>query len=283
MPPSEVLPFPQPSLVGGAGIYVTGEESIRLSGFNAATSVQLELRGRFLPSRQRSDEPEPRVMPFARPLALTSDRLVARLVEYLGEGWLLDWHVAVVSGTPKVGQTYAVVDLLRGLTTSSTLISRLGYGYVTANQPLTSFGGAWMSSVDGPGVLRSITGTDPGAGVEISEVVPANVRWALRAFSYVLVTSAVVATRVSTLTIDDGATIYHAASPQSTQTASQTARYSAGPLGFSGSSSDNKFLTAFPAPTILEAGHRIRTATLAKDAGDDYAAPQYLVEEWMVP
>jgi hypothetical protein len=50
-------------------------------------------------------------------------------------------------------------------------------------------------------------GTIPPPGAEISESVPAGVRWLLKTFTFVLVASAAAANRSPILTIDDGATV----------------------------------------------------------------------------
>ena len=58
-------------------------------------------------------------------------------------------------------------------------------------------------NLDGPGTIQSITGTDPSAGNEISQTVPANTIWRLWGMYATLVTDAGVADRRASRYIDD--------------------------------------------------------------------------------
>jgi hypothetical protein len=43
----------------------------------------------------------------------------------------------------------------------------------------------------------------------------------------------------------------------------------------------NQFLLPVPRPLLLREGYRFGTSTSNLQAGDDYSAPQYVVEEWL--
>src|SRR5712692_4630466 len=120
------VPLQTPQLVGGAPIYVTGEESLQLSVFNSATGVTVTLTGRFLPVKQRDDDPNPRPGPFAHTLVPTTNRAATLRTEVLGEGWLLDWSLLVTAGAPLDGQCYAKLALVRGRSGSLQQLSSLG-------------------------------------------------------------------------------------------------------------------------------------------------------------
>lgn len=129
-------------------------------------------------------------------------------------------------------------------------------------------------STNTAGALTITTGTDPAANTECSVTVPAGERWQLCTVQFSLVTSATVATRRVVLTVDNGTTV-HAKFPSNvTQAASLTYAYCfAADLGYAnGTLLDLNVLTGVP-PLILEAGYRIRTATVALDATDNYGAP----------
>lgn len=133
---------------------------------------------------------------------------------------------------------------------------------------------------DGPGTIRSITGTDPAAGAEISETVPADARWRLMGVGLTLVTDATAANREVRLVIDDGTTIIAEIPAGVTQVASETRRYSFG-AGFPrGAGAQSLNVIAPLPPVVLGAGYRVRTLTTNLQAGDNYGAPQLLVEEW---
>lgn len=134
--------------------------------------------------------------------------------------------------------------------------------------------------VIGTGRIRVIVGTNPGAGVEVSETCPAGKRWRLVSMQLTLVTSAAVATRVVTIFIDDGTNTYQRTNGSGAQTASLTFNYCVGDFGVIQGGGSGTQLIPTVCNTILLPGHRIRTSTTALDAADDYAAPVYEVEEW---
>ena len=140
---------------------------------------------------------------------------------------------------------------------------------------------------DGPGSIKSIAGTDPSAGNEISETVPANTVWLVRGISALLITDANAADRRVRATLDDGTTIFYQISSSTNHTASLTVRYAWSPFGAAAvgvvAATDATINIPFPKPTILTAGHRFVTTIGAKQAGDNWGAPQLFVEEWHDP
>ena len=138
-----------------------------------------------------------------------------------------------------------------------------------------------MRSIDGPGVLRSITGTNPAADVEISETVPTNARWRVLAIQFSLVTDANAANREVALTLDDGTTVFARVPSGFTHVASTTIVYSSfhhAPR-FTVAQDTTK---NFPLPRVdLQGSFRLATVTTARQATDNYGAPQLLVEEWI--
>jgi hypothetical protein len=130
------------------------------------------------------------------------------------------------------------------------------------------------------GLIRSITGTDPAANVEISETVPAGMRWVLLAFAATLVTDATVASRTPWLLIDDGVTELANFAAIGITAASGSSRYSWSNKGFQDAGMSNGRFGSSIATLILTAGFRIRTLTASFQAGDNWGAPQYLVEQF---
>jgi len=282
MTDASILPLPTPTLEGVSPLYFTGEESIRLTVFNAAAGVTVSLTGRFLPVRQRADDNEPRVQMFAKTLTPATDRSASTRTEQVGEGWLLDGAVVVTAGTPTDGQCFALVELVRGSQNAFQAVSAIASGYITAKQRLPLVGDKFAGFLDGGGALRSITGSAPGAGLEISETCPTGARWAMIAFEADLVTSAAAANRVPQLTIDDGVNVFFRVSVNQNETASQTWRNSF-QLGVPQTFDGTRFVVTTPlgCDLMIPAGGRIRTVTAGIQAGDAYNAPQYLVREWI--
>ena len=132
------------------------------------------------------------------------------------------------------------------------------------------------------GRIRSITGTNPNAGVEISETVPDRRRWILHSINFQLVTSATVANRTIRFIITDGTNIIFHMIASTTQTASLTHIYYYSNLGTDEIISTGYRTYALP-PIPLMAGYIIKTITPGLENDDNFSAPQLLVEEWTDP
>ena len=255
-------------------VFVTGEDNLRIRSLNAATGVTLSVTGRFWRLDGTIESLAFRHVP-------NTNRTLATTVHTLGAGWLLDVRVIASAGTPIVGQCWALLELVRGFTGAITDLSAIVSGYVTANQPLAWPGSPARGTLDGPGALRSVTGTNPAAGVEISETVPTGARWRLNALASFLTPDATVANRTARLLIDDGTNILWQSEPGGVATAGAAWRYTAG-AGIPRLAGAFDIQTwSLPTDLILLAGWRVRTLTASLQAADDWDAPFLLVEEWI--
>ena len=109
---------------------------------------------------------------------LTPDttRAVNSFLFALTEGFVLS--LCCKSATASVGvETFVSVQIVRSGGSVNQYAEILTQGWVNAQQYLTWPGGVLERSTNGSGVIRSITGTTPGAGAEISEVVPSGAMW----------------------------------------------------------------------------------------------------------
>lgn len=132
------------------------------------------------------------------------------------------------------------------------------------------------------GRIRSITGTDPAAGEEISETVPARRRWKLISLRFDFVTNGTVADRIIYILIDDGTNPLFFIPYSVAQTASQTKAYNLTQQLSAPFAVNNHIFLPLPQLTIGP-GYRIQTSTPSIKTGDNYSAPQLLVEEWIDP
>jgi len=186
----------------------------------------------------------------------------------------------ITTGTVTAGGAWGVFDIVRGLSASQRVVGTLAYDFFTTTDPVMYPGDQTVDPSGGVGNIRSITGSVPAAGAEISEACPVGARWEPVSFTFSLTTSAAVGNRVVALTIDDGANIYFRDSPNVVQAASLTDIYCfaqgqsklAAPFA-------SDVLGNLPARLTMLAGHRIRTVRAAGDVADQYTAPQYLVRE----
>ncbi len=273
---SFVPPIPTLAEYGGAPLYLTGEDNLKLTVFNAAAGVTVALTGRTLPFGST------RPSPFKQLLIPATDRSASTVILPLDDGWLLNAQVVVAAGSPAIGQTFVRVSVIRGITSQADEVLTLFADYVTAKQPASYPDSPIAATTDGAGAVRSITGSLPAAGAEVSEVVPTGARWMLLAFEADLTTAVAVANRVPQLTLDDGANVYARVSVNQNETASQTWRNSY-QQGIPQQADLTRFIitTSIGCELMLGSGHRIRTVTAGIQGADQYAAPQYLVREWI--
>lgn len=255
-------------------LYVADEDRLVISAWNSAASVELAVHGRFL-------VPGVGVVPFHETLVPATDRSVTTRAYGFGEGFLLSLTVHPEAGAPLAGQCFVQAGLGRLVAAAQTLYALAISGYATEAQFLGWPGGKLRPSLDGCGALRSVAGADPAAGVEITETVPTNARWKLHAFRASLVTSATAATRRVHLVIDDGTTTLLDLPAADTQAASLARNYDAAPFGYAPAAIVSEIYIPTPGPLKLLAGWRVRTATDSFQAGDNFGAPQLLVEEWI--
>jgi hypothetical protein len=200
----------------------------------------------------------------------------------LGEGFLLSANISPITALPLDPGTFYVNLLIERDTPEGgfymwVLIADYMDGYHYPTWPF----GRQIFSHEGPGSIRSIVGTTPGAGAEVSETVPSNVRWELIAFRISLVTSAVVATRKPSFTIDDGLNVLLQSDSNAAIAASNNGQATLANVGFANPIVTNAACLAPCPPIMLFAGFRIRTVTSSIDVGDQYASPKYLVRQWV--
>jgi hypothetical protein len=132
--------------------------------------------------------------------------------------------------------------------------------------------------------LRVFTGTNPAAGAEISETVPAGKWWEVITVSVSLV-QGLTQTPQPILVIDDGATtLAEFFGASAAQAASTTCRYTWGahlPLSaIVGAGANGRATAPLPSGLVLPAGSRVRTSTLGIGAATDYGAPVLYVVEY---
>lgn len=253
---------------------LAGEDAIRITSFNSATGVRLVAAGHFA-------TPDGDVRPFVFDHTPNTDRSAATNTFPLGAGTVLNCVLFAGAGAPRRGQCFAIVEIVRGLGSAQTALGLLVQGYVTDTQRRGWPGDNIEFSTSGPGVLRSITGTNPAAGAEISETVPTNARWRVLAVYADLVTGAAVANREGALVLDDGVSQIARVPSGVSHTASLTRGYNWHHYAERYAVVNDRVFTPPIPDLLLPGGGRVRTVTTNLQAADDWTAPQLLVEEWI--
>ena len=216
-------------------------------------------------------------------LPLTINANPATLSLPLGEAWLLSFGITPNAFGGAGTWAFLQVGIARNIQNGVPVNfqSVIWQGYVS---PSTANG--WPNAIakeiwDGAGALRSITGSTPAAGADISEIVPSNRRWNLLAFHATLTTSAAVANRQPLFFLDDGASTFYFGEPLFSIVAALVVHVTATPnIPSQAPLQSFTIFGTLPLPILLKAGYRIHTNTSSIQAGDQWSAPQYIVQEW---
>src|SRR3990167_7180454 len=240
----------------------------------ASVTSQIRVQGLYRATKA------PELTPFSRNVAHTAgDRTseTTTIASYV-QGDVVALSVDAVTAGIKRGTVYVVVQLA-----SYAVTLTVARGYVYEGVPLVLGQFIEPGPGGGEGNIRTVTGTNPAAGVEISEAVPTNAIWRFLSFSAVLVSDANASNRSMYLVADDGTTANRRFFVFNTtaQTASLTRTW----LYFRGNGLANQASAGgvadtdtvisqdnLPDETFVEGG-RIRTITSGILAGDNWAAP----------
>ena len=253
----------------------SGEDSLRVVSFNSLSGVRLKVQGRWLSETGK-------VEAFGHDHVPNSDR-TARTDDYpLGIGAVLNLVIFANAGSPVIGQTFVIVQLIRGSGVAAVVLGTLLQGYVTSRQTLAWPGSPIQSSTDAEPYVRNLVGTDPAAGSEIIETVPSGARWELVSFSAFLTKNAVNGGPMELRKVVS-ADIFWQIVASHTHNAGAVINYifaqglNTASAGVPGNGTSNH---ALPLNTHFVAGDKIQTS-LVNNAGDNWSAPVYTVKEWL--
>ncbi|MBA7480324.1 hypothetical protein ES707_15775 [subsurface metagenome] len=254
--------------------YLRPFERIEIRSWCSVADVVLGIHGLIL-------TPQGIVQEISEVHSPNSDRSEASSLYFMSEGFLLHLQVRIESCALLPGECFVSVHVVRGLAGAGVRVSTLFADYITPLVSPTYPVSGINQSTAGVGAVRSITGTDPAAGVEISEVVPANAKWEILAVRFTLVTLAVAGDRIVHLHLDDGTDTFADICVTTVHAASTTKIYNFANFGSTQLAPTDCLYIPLP-PFLLLEGYRIRTETEAIAIDDDFSAPQLLVQEWLV-
>jgi len=253
----------------------TGEDNFQLESWNSAAGVTVAVHGRmWLPNEG--------IRPFSFAHTPRTDRTLASEFLFTGEGYLLNLAVFASTGTPRVGQTFISLHVVRGMGNAVYRLATVVQGYVTRSQELAFPGSPVVTSEEGGGVIRTITGTDPAANVNWAETVPTGARWHVLGVSARLVTAAGGSNRQGLLVVSSGTStlgIFPIAATQPPSGSHLWYWWNGTPLD--SLISGEAFLGGIPVDLILLAGETVSGLVNNVGAGDDWEAPTLRVREWL--
>lgn len=274
-PASPTTGFANPILA--APWVFTGEDNLRVVILNSQAGVVVTLDGRFVEEKAPGT-----TTPLTETFTPTADRLPTTFDFPVGVGFLLNVSVVVSSGAPLVGQTYVMVQVIRGLRGATLVLGCLLGGYITAMQHLAYPGSPIQASTDGEPFVRRLTGSQPAFGAQILETVPVGARWQLLSFLAGLVTDATAVVRQPILTQRSGGSLVAESIIAGGVPASIGANVTWAPGLTSQTDATGVHLhTAFPTDNKLLAGDQLQTSCNNMQAGDRWTAPNFLVREWL--
>jgi hypothetical protein len=259
-----------------AECYISPDDWLYIWAWNAQAGVTLNVDARVL-------HPDGEIKQNSWTFIPTNDCVVSAWRQGLTEGFLLT--LTVTSGQTQAGGCYVQVLLMRGMAPVHWPIAQVMVsGYLVRASPLGWPYPRYVGPCEGPGRPRVILGTNPPAGVQILEQVPAGVRWRLLSIFASLTTSAAVADRYVMLVLADPVTMWWVCSPLAAQPASVQRNYTWA-VGVDARIGvlPEWIQDRLPDRITLGAGWGFYTMMVNMQAGDNWAAPQYYVEEWVEP
>lgn len=277
------------------GLYVQPDDTIEMAAVSNQANDAVGFRVRFLhvslPTPGQPDASPPQEVPLKHPIApyigiydfsvaLPTPRTFVTIQRQLGEGFILSVFAFSSVATTR-GQAFARAAVLRGIAPTTTHNLQLVSDY-TDNH--TAIGWPFWPQrhfLEGPGWLHSLQQANPAAGADWTLTVAAGQRLRIESFCATFTASAAAANRQVEVIIDDGANVYWRTSSAVNITAGQVVAFCGtttnAPAGLI--TTDNSVV--IPPTIALPSGHRIRTATTAIQAGDQWSAIWFGVEEWL--
>lgn len=253
---------------------IEADDSLVFQVYASVASLVVLFSGLHMDARGETKYWEREVRP-------TSDRLVTTASTVVGKCFLISVGATLRSGNANRGQCYVRAFIRRGSGATGIPVYQLLQGYVSdAYSPCYPLG-RMEGPLEGPGMIRSVTGTNPAAGAEISETVPTGARWRFISLSSVLDTDATAVNRRPTLVVTDGTNTFG-----NYMTATNLTANTIQPVCFAEGIGDAvlaNFMSQAASPNnfMLPAGYQLTTDSFNLQAGDEWTAPQLLVEEWL--
>lgn len=175
------------------------------------------------------------------------------------------------------GGVYVALSLLA----NNDRLYQLCSGFVYAQKGISYPTASNIDSIPGRGLFREFAGTNPAAGDEIVETVPNGRLWHIIAIQFTLVAAvAAFSRRPHVFIIGSGGGEYDFFSSID-QITGETKTYTAAAVGAVPDETDaNKIIIAIPNNLYLPENSMIRTRTTNIQAGDNYSAPNIMIEEF---
>ncbi|MBZ5560177.1 MAG: hypothetical protein LAO77_23210 [Acidobacteriia bacterium] len=275
-----------PGIFGRANVVISpypfatqDDDRLRITVVNALPGVTVNVHGRLVTRKGEAK-------PFRYPMTPASDRSVSSTDFPLSGGFVSNLTAFASGATPTIGQTFVIVQIVRGAGAAAFILGTLLANAVTASQPIGWPGTPIVNSIDTDGYIRTIHGTQPASGSEIKETVPAGARWEVLSMNLTMTLSAIPADRKFQLFFRSAGFVPCVNTFFTDATASEIHNFlfSRGVTYLNDRQQSNgHWPTYLPIafPVFLSAGDDFETLTDLIQNGDQWAAPTYQVREWL--
>ena len=258
-----------------AAFYTTGADNLRLVSVCSIPGVTIVLSGRTM----SADGTIGRFKHTHQP----NNNRTSKVTDHpLAAGYVLNVTAVAVGADVPIGGCFVIVQIIGGLGGATEVLGTLIQGYVTTLQHRAWPGSMIESSIDGPGRLRTFTGTIPAASAEVTEIVPTGARWELLGMTLVLQPMTIGTSRRTMLYAESsGLSLFYAISAHTVDAPNELNQNFSSGLGETppqmGAFGSNPLPVSIPLPP----GAGIRTLTSGMMAGDQYTYVQVTVREWL--
>lgn len=274
--------FPQPFADVKSGVIASpfqftldGNDNLQVVASNTLVGARIAIQGRRITE-------EGTIEPFTFVHVPNSNRTVTTQVFKLGRGALLNLAVFVDVGTPLIGQTFVMLQIVRGFGGPLVLLGTLLQGYVTSSQGLGWPGSPIQSSIEGGGYYRVMVGTKPAAGAVITETVPTGARWVLTSIQVILTTSATAGNRRPFVQVSANGSAQAVCVSFTTVPASDAgAFYFTQGLPHETGLAGAAQVFGLPSGLTLLAGSQVIANAVGLQAGDQFEGPTLSIREWL--
>ncbi len=256
-------------------LYLHRDDRLRVATYASTAALTVVIHFRLL-------LPDGRVVPLEFKVVTDATRTAKVTAFDLQEGYLLG-AVAFIAGGAPFGRVFCQIELIRDIPSSGIRTLTLAAGYLTDANEIGWPNFTPLGSLQGRGLIRSIVGTTPAAGAEITETVPTGARWAVKSFTFAFTASAAIQNRIPQVSIDDGGVSFYIFGTAVAITAGQGRTITASPVSGALTDAQNNILIPMPSEIAMLAGFRIKTTTSNIQVGDQYSNVKYEVEEWIDP
>lgn len=282
MPVTERSFKPPPTVRPGGGVivspfqvYTTGEDNLRILSANSLAGVSLKIGARL-------------ITPFGEISASqwdhtpNTDRSTKAQDFNLPAGAIGNLTVFANAGAPAIGQTFVIVQLVRGLGAAAIVLATLLQGYVTGAQGLGWPGSPIQSSTDGLPPVSTQPGQIVAPGNDFRVDVPNRARWQVSQVQAVLSTDATVGNRTVGLKQLTGGNFDWFVLPSIVQAPSTVVRYTwASNLPYPVLARTDVSQSPMPADVVLVFPSQIFSAVLSMGPADNFLEVFVSVREWL--